>query len=169
LLVGRVIQHSRFAAERWSTQRDTDTLSETQIGQDIIDLLLRIIRREFQSLHKDRESRPMQMRACDMTAEVASQFSVKERESFYLDNAPILTSLIRELCGVNSIEAEPANDDNNTDSENSEHDSMESREPNVKPKKTRAKWIIATTILSLITFSQSRRNSYFQVSTSLQQ
>jgi hypothetical protein len=167
-LVGRVIQHSIFAAERRSTQRDTNTLAETQIGQDIINLLLRIIHREFQSLHEDEESRTMQIRAGNMTAKVASQFSFKERETFYLDNAPILSSLIRELCDVNSIEAEPADDDNDTDSENSDYDSMEPREPNVKPKKSRAKWVIATTVLSLITFAQSRRNSYFQVSTSLQ-
>jgi len=167
-LLGRVIQHSRFAAERRNTQRDTDTLTETQIGMDIINMLLRIIRQEFQSLHGNQESRSMQMRARDMTAEVASQFSFKERETFYLDNAPILSFLIRELCDVNSSEAEPADDDGD-DTEDSEPDSMEFRGPKVKSKRFRAKWVIATTVLSLITFAQSRQNCYFQVSTSILQ
>ena len=166
-LVGRVIQHSRFAPDRRSTQGDTESLAETQIGKDITHLLLRIIRREFQNLREDQESRPLQMRACDMTAEVVSQFSFKERETFYLDNAPILSCLIRELCDVKSTEAEPTHDepgDDGEDTEESDPDTMEPHGPKAKSRRSRAKWVIATTVLSLITFAQSHRNCYFQVS-----
>jgi hypothetical protein len=108
----------------------------------------------------------MQMRARDMTAEVVSQFSFKERETFYLDNAPILSTLIRQLCDVNRSEAEPPDDFDGDDSEGSE---PESRGSKVKSKRFRAKWVIATTVLSLITFAQSRQNCYFQVSASFLQ
>jgi hypothetical protein len=97
-----MVKSSKFAANKRATATATAEISDT-ITEDMVRLVLRILRDEMKAVGKDKRSR---VDPAMLTPIACADFDLKEVQRLYEDKAPTLWKLVRILTGVAGLQPE---------------------------------------------------------------
>jgi hypothetical protein len=107
-----MMQSSKFGANRRSTATATAEIA-TSINEDMVRLVLRILRHEMKSLSQDERSR---IDPTSITPLACADFNFKDIQQLYEEKAPTLWKVVRILSGVSGLQPpEDAHEDNDLD------------------------------------------------------